>query len=161
MEAKINLKSRLPSRHVTEGPERAPHRSYCYAMGLTDEQTHQPLVGVASCCNEAAPCDVAEVFKRTPSIADLKPGGRFVAKDLFEARDVPLLMKTLLDNGFLHGECLTVTGCSMAENLYRGSRRRRRVARQSHRSRRTDRSLARWRDDLHQRGRRKFRRTIK
>jgi dihydroxyacid dehydratase/phosphogluconate dehydratase len=119
MEAKINLKSRLPSRHVTEGPERAPHRSYCYAMGLTDEQTHQPLVGVASCCNEAAPCDVAEVFKRTPSIADLKPGGRFVAKDLFEARDVPLLMKTLLDNGFLHGECLTVTGCSMAENLYR------------------------------------------
>jgi dihydroxy-acid dehydratase len=361
MEAKANLKSRLPSRHVTEGAERAPHRSYYYAMGLTDEQIHQPFVGVASCWNEAAPCnialmrqaqavkkgvaaaggtprefctitvtdgiamghdgmrsslpsreviadsveltvrghsydalvglagcdkslpgmmmamcrlnipsifiyggsilpgtfkgkpvtvqdvfeavgqhsvgemsdddlhtleqnacpsagacgaqftantmatvaeaiglalpysagapapyesrdkfctaageqvldlvklnvrprmivtrkslenaaavvaasggstnaalhlpaiahecgilfdlfDVAEVFKRTPYIADLKPGGRFVAKDLFEAGGIPLLMKTLLDNGFLHGECLTVTGCSMAENLHR------------------------------------------
>jgi dihydroxy-acid dehydratase len=361
MDAKTNLKSRLPSRHVTEGPERAPHRSYYYAMGLTDQQIHQPFVGVASCWNEAAPCnialmrqaqavkkgvvaaggtprefctitvtdgiamghdgmrsslpsreviadsveltvrghsydalvglagcdkslpgmmmamcrlnvpsifiyggsilpgtfkgrpvtiqdvfeavgkhsvgqmsdddlqtleqnacpsagacgaqftantmatvaeaiglalpysagapapyefrdkfcmaageqvldlvrlnlrprmivtrkslenaaavvaasggstnaalhlpaiahecgisfdlfDVAEVFKRTPYIADLKPGGRFVAKDLFESGGIPLLMKTLLDNGFLHGECLTVTGCSMAENLER------------------------------------------
>jgi dihydroxy-acid dehydratase len=59
MEVKINLKSRLPSRHVTEGPERAPHRSYYYAMGLTDEQIHQPFVGVASCWNEAAPCNIA------------------------------------------------------------------------------------------------------
>jgi dihydroxy-acid dehydratase len=361
MEAKINLKSRLPSRHVTEGPARAPHRSYYHAMGLTDEQIHQPFIGVASCWNEAAPCnialmrqaqavkkgvaaaggtprefctitvtdgiamghdgmrsslpsreviadsveltvrghgydalvgiagcdkslpgmmmamcrlnvpsifiyggsilpgtfkgrpvtvqdvfeavgkhsvgqmsdddlqtleqhacpsagacgaqftantmatvaeaiglalpysagapavyesrdrfctvageqvldlvklnvrprmivtrkslenaaavvaasggstnaalhlpaiahecgiafdlfDVAETFKKTPYIADLKPGGRFVAKDLFDAGGIPLLMKTLLDNGFLHGECLTVTGCSMAENLHR------------------------------------------
>ena len=55
---KIN-KSNLPSRHVTEGPERAPHRSYLYAMGLTDEQIHQPLVGVATCWNEAAPCNIA------------------------------------------------------------------------------------------------------
>jgi dihydroxy-acid dehydratase len=59
MEAKTSLKSRLPSRHVTEGPERAPHRSYYYAMGLTDEQIHQPFVGVASCWNEAAPCNIA------------------------------------------------------------------------------------------------------
>jgi dihydroxy-acid dehydratase len=361
MEAKTNLKNRLPSRHVTEGPERAPHRSYYYAMGLTDEQIHQPFVGVASCWNEAAPCnialmrqaqavkkgvaaaggtprefctitvtdgiamghdgmrsslpsreviadsveltmrghgydalvgiagcdkslpgmmmamcrlnvpsifiyggsilpgtykgkavtvqdvfeavgkhsvgqmsddeletleqhacpsagacgaqftantmatvseaiglalpysagapapyefrdkfcttageqvlelvklnlrprmivtrkalenaaavvaasggstnaalhlpaiahecgiafdlfDVAEVFKRTPYIADLKPAGRFVAKDLFEAGGVPMLMKTLLDSGFMHGDCMTVTGCTMAENLKR------------------------------------------
>src|SRR5580704_14265784 len=359
MDAKINLKDRLPSRHVTEGPERAPHRSYYYAMGLTTEQIHQPFVGVATCWNEAAPCnialmrqaqavkkgvasaggtprefctitvtdgiamghegmksslpsreaiadsveltirghsydalvgvagcdkslpgmmmamcrlnvpsifiyggsilpgtfkgkpvtvqdvfeavgkhsvgqmsdsdleileqnacpsagacgaqftantmatvseaiglalpysagapapyelrdkfcmtageqvidlvkqnlrprdivtrkalenaaavvaasggstnaalhlpaiahecgivfdlfDVAEVFKRTPYIADLKPSGRFVAKDLFEAGGVPLLMKTLLDHGFMHGDCITVTGRSMAENL--------------------------------------------
>jgi dihydroxy-acid dehydratase len=359
MDAKTSLKSRLPSRHVTEGPERAPHRSYYYAMGLTTEQIHQPFVGVASCWNEAAPCnislmrqaqaakkgvasaggtarefctitvtdgiamghegmksslpsreviadsveltirghgydaliglagcdkslpgmmmamcrlnvpsifiyggsilpgtfkgkpvtvqdvfeavgkhsvgemsdddletleqvacpsagacgaqftantmatvseaiglalpysagapapyefrdrfcmiageqvmeliksnlrpraivtrkalenaaavvaasggstnaalhlpaiahecgitfdlfDVAEVFKRTPYIADLKPGGRYVAKDLFEAGGVPLLMKTLLDHGFLHGECMTVTGRSVAENM--------------------------------------------
>jgi dihydroxy-acid dehydratase len=361
MDAKTSLKSRLPSRHVTEGPERAPHRSYYYAMGLTTEQIHQPFVGVASCWNEAAPCnislmrqaqaakkgvvaaggtarefctitvtdgiamghegmksslpsreviadsveltvrghgydalvglagcdkslpgmmmamcrlnvpsifiyggsilpgtfkgkpvtvqdvfeavgkhsvgqmsdddletleqvacpsagacgaqftantmatvseaiglalpysagapapyefrdkfcmvsgeqvmeliksnlrpraivtrkalenaaavvaasggstnaalhlpaiahecgitfdlfDVAEVFKRTPYIADLKPGGRYVAKDLFEAGGVPLLMKTLLDHGFLHGECMTVTGRTMAENMKR------------------------------------------
>ncbi|MFO0347237.1 MAG: dihydroxy-acid dehydratase, partial [Labrys sp. (in: a-proteobacteria)] len=52
-------KSKLPSRHVTEGPARAPHRSYYYAMGLTTEQIHQPLVGVASCWNEAAPCNIA------------------------------------------------------------------------------------------------------
>jgi len=61
--------------------------------------------------------DVAEIFKKTPYIADLKPGGRYVAKDMFEAGGIPLLMKTLLDNGFLHGECLTVTGRTMAENL--------------------------------------------
>ncbi|HTK13348.1 MAG TPA: dihydroxy-acid dehydratase [Xanthobacteraceae bacterium] len=59
MDAKTNLKSRLPSRHVTEGPERAPHRSYYYAMGLTRGQIHQPFVGVASCWNEAAPCNIA------------------------------------------------------------------------------------------------------
>jgi dihydroxy-acid dehydratase len=59
MDAKINLKAKLPSRHVTEGPERAPHRSYYYAMGLTREQIHQPFIGVASCWNEAAPCNIA------------------------------------------------------------------------------------------------------
>src|SRR5215510_12884268 len=59
MDTKANIKNRLPSRHVTEGPERAPHRSYLYAMGLTTEQIHQPFVGVASCWNEAAPCNIA------------------------------------------------------------------------------------------------------
>ncbi len=59
MDAKNNFKSHLPSRHVTEGPERAPHRSYYYAMGLTAEQIHQPFVGVATCWNEAAPCNIA------------------------------------------------------------------------------------------------------
>ncbi len=52
-------KSKLPSRHVTEGPTRAPHRSYYYAMGLTEEQIHRPFVGVVSCWNEAAPCNIA------------------------------------------------------------------------------------------------------
>jgi dihydroxy-acid dehydratase len=61
--------------------------------------------------------DVAEIFKRTPYIADLKPGGRYVAKDMFEAGGIPLLMKTLLDEGFLHGDCMTVTGKTIAENL--------------------------------------------
>jgi len=51
-------KSRLPSRHVTEGPERAPHRSYLYAMGVTEAGIHAPLVGVATTWNEAAPCNI-------------------------------------------------------------------------------------------------------
>jgi dihydroxy-acid dehydratase len=61
--------------------------------------------------------DVAEIFKRTPYIADLKPGGRYVAKDLFEAGGIPLVMKTLLDHGYLHGDCMTVTGKTIAQNM--------------------------------------------
>jgi len=52
-------RSKLPSRHVTEGPARAPHRSYYYAMGMTEEEIAQPLIGVATCWNEAAPCNIA------------------------------------------------------------------------------------------------------
>ena len=52
-------KSKLPSRHVTQGPARAPHRSYYYAMGLTEDEIAQPFVGVATCWNEAAPCNIA------------------------------------------------------------------------------------------------------
>src|SRR5574339_1102262 len=59
MEAKTNLKSKLPSRHATELPDRAPHRAFYYAMGLTTAQIHQPFVGVATCWNEAAPCNIA------------------------------------------------------------------------------------------------------
>src|SRR5271154_5432460 len=49
----------LPSRHVKQGPARAPHRSYYYAMGLTEEEIAQPFVGVATSWNEAAPCNIA------------------------------------------------------------------------------------------------------
>src|SRR5210317_1929869 len=52
-------KAKLPSRHVTVGPDRAPHRSYYYAMGLSEEEIAQPFVGVATCWNEAAPCNIA------------------------------------------------------------------------------------------------------
>lgn len=61
--------------------------------------------------------DVAAIFEKTPYIADLKPGGKYVAKDMFEAGGIPLLMKTLLDHGYLHGDCLTVTGRTLAENM--------------------------------------------
>ena len=61
--------------------------------------------------------DVAEIFKRTPYIADLKPGGRYVARDLYEAGGVSVIVKALLDGGFLHGDCMTVTGKTLAENL--------------------------------------------
>src|SRR5258708_25703892 len=52
-------KAKMPSRHTTVGPERAPHRSYLYAMGLNEKQIAQPIVGVATCWNEAAPCNIA------------------------------------------------------------------------------------------------------
>ncbi len=54
-----NKKEKLPSRHTTVGPERAPHRSYLYAMGVTEEEVYQPLVGVATTWNEAAPCNIS------------------------------------------------------------------------------------------------------
>src|SRR5205823_1095 len=83
--------------------------------GSTNAALHLPAIA-HECGLTFDLFDVAEVFKRTPYVADLKPSGRYVAKDLFEAGGVPLLMKTLLDHGFLHGECLTVTGRSLAEN---------------------------------------------
>ena len=61
--------------------------------------------------------DVAKIFKRTPYLADLKPGGKYVAKDMWEAGGVPMLLKTLYDGGYIHGDCITVTGKSMKENL--------------------------------------------
>ena len=61
--------------------------------------------------------DVAEIFKTTPYIADLKPGGKYVAKDMHEAGGIYMLMKTLHAEGLLHGDCLTVTGKTLAENI--------------------------------------------
>ncbi|MBH43470.1 MAG: dihydroxy-acid dehydratase [Rickettsiales bacterium] len=61
--------------------------------------------------------DVAKIFKNTPYIADLKPGGKYLAKDLYEIGGVPILMKALLEGGYLHEDCLTVTGKTIGENL--------------------------------------------
>jgi dihydroxy-acid dehydratase len=61
--------------------------------------------------------DVAEIFKSTPYMADLKPGGQFVAKDMYEAGGIYMLMKSLLSEGLLHGDCLTVTGKTLGENI--------------------------------------------
>ena len=61
--------------------------------------------------------DVAKIFKKTPYLADLKPGGKYVAKDMWEAGGVPMLLKTLYEGGFIHGDCMTVTGRKMKENL--------------------------------------------
>jgi dihydroxy-acid dehydratase len=84
--------------------------------GSTNAALHLPAIA-----NEAGISfdlfDVAEIFKRTPYLASLKPGGSFVAKDMWEAGGVPMLMRTLLDGGFLHGDCMTATGKTVAENL--------------------------------------------
>jgi dihydroxy-acid dehydratase len=84
--------------------------------GSTNAALHLPAIA-HECGIKFDIFDVAEILKKTPYIADLKPSGRYVAKDMFEAGGVPLLMKTLLDHGYLHGDCLTVTGRTIAENL--------------------------------------------
>jgi dihydroxy-acid dehydratase len=84
--------------------------------GSTNGALHLPAIA-HECGIKFDLFDVAEIFKRTPYIADLKPGGKYVAKDMFEVGGIPLMMKTLLDHGFLHGDCLTVTGRTIAENL--------------------------------------------
>ncbi len=84
--------------------------------GSTNAALHLPAIA-HECGIEFDLFDVAEVFKRTPYIADLKPGGKYVAKDMFEVGGIPLLMKTLLDHGYLHGDCITVTGRTIAENM--------------------------------------------
>src|SRR6202521_4601810 len=84
--------------------------------GSTNAALHLPAIA-HECGIEHDLFDVAAILKKTPYIADLKPGGRYVAKDMFEAGGVPLLMKTLLDHGYMHGDCLTVTGRTMAENM--------------------------------------------
>ena len=84
--------------------------------GSTNGALHLPAI--AHECGIAFDLhDVAAIFRDTPYIADLKPAGRYVMKDLAEAGGVPLLMKALLDGGYLHGDCITVTGRTIAENL--------------------------------------------
>src|SRR4026209_761827 len=84
--------------------------------GSTNAALHLPAIA-HECGIKFDLFDVAEILKKTPYIADLKPGGRYVAKDMFEVGGIPLLMKTLLDHGYLHGDCLPVTGRTIAENL--------------------------------------------
>ena len=84
--------------------------------GSTNAALHLPAIA-NECGIDFDLFAVAEVLKRTPYIADLKPSGRYVAKDMFEAGGVPLLMKTLLDHGYLHGDCMTVTGRTIKENM--------------------------------------------
>jgi len=84
--------------------------------GSTNGALHLPAIA-HECGIDFDLFDVAEIFERTPYMADLKPGGKYVAKDMFEAGGIPLLMKTMLEHGYLHGDCMTVTGRTIAENM--------------------------------------------
>ncbi len=84
--------------------------------GSTNAGLHLPAIA-HECGIDFDLLDVAEIFKKTPYIADLKPGGKYVAKDVYEAGGIQIVLKTLYEGGYIHGECMTVTGKTMAENL--------------------------------------------
>jgi dihydroxy-acid dehydratase len=84
--------------------------------GSTNAALHLPAMA-HECGISFTLRDFAEIAQRTPHIADLKPGGRFVAKDMGEAGGMPMLLKTLLEGGYIHGDCMTVTGKTIAENV--------------------------------------------
>jgi len=84
--------------------------------GSTNAGLHLPAIA-HECGIEFSLDDVCKVFRETPYIADLKPGGQYVAKDLWEVGGVPVLMRALLDGGYLNGDCMTVSGRTIAENL--------------------------------------------
>ncbi|WP_211260783.1 dihydroxy-acid dehydratase [Amycolatopsis jejuensis] len=92
----------------------------CAVVAATGGSTNVPL-HLPAIANEAGIRfdldDVAAVLARTPLIADLKPGGRFLAKDVFQIGGAPVILKALLDGGHLHGDCLTVTGRTLADEL--------------------------------------------
>ncbi|MBR1211856.1 dihydroxy-acid dehydratase [Bradyrhizobium sp. JYMT SZCCT0180] len=123
MDARSNIKDRLPSCHVTAGPARAQAYAAVVAasFGAGNAAPHLPVV--ADQCSvhfdsiDLAEIFAGEIFKKTPCAAGLQPSGRYVAKDIQEIGSISLLMKTLLDNGHLRGNCLTATGRTIAENL--------------------------------------------
>lgn len=84
--------------------------------GSTNAALHLPAMA-NECGIDFDLHDVGEIFKKTPYIADLKPGGKYVAKDLYEAGGVQIIIKELYDNGYIHGDCMTVNGKTIAENL--------------------------------------------
>ena len=84
--------------------------------GSTNAGLHLPAIA-HECGIDFNLFDVTDIFRSTPYIADLKPGGKYVAKDLFEVGGISIVLKTLLEHGYLHGDCLTVTGKTLAEDL--------------------------------------------
>lgn len=84
--------------------------------GSTNAFLHLPAIA-AECGIKFTIHDIDRVSRRTPLIADLKPGGKYLAEDVHNVGGIPVIMKALLDGGLLHGDCITVTGKTMAENL--------------------------------------------
>jgi dihydroxy-acid dehydratase len=84
--------------------------------GSTNAGLHLPAMA-HECGIDFDLMEVAAIFKKTPYIADLKPGGKYVAKDVYDIGGVPQVMRALLDGGYLHEDCLTVTGKTIKQNL--------------------------------------------
>ncbi len=84
--------------------------------GSTNAGLHLPAIA-HECGIDFDLDDVCKIFRKTPYIADLMPGGKYTATDLYRVGGIPVVMKELLDAGYLHGDCLTVTGKTIAQNL--------------------------------------------
>ncbi len=84
--------------------------------GSTNAVLHLPAIA-NECGIDFDIFEIGKIFKKTPYITDMKPGGKYVAKDLYDAGCVQMVLKILLEAGFIHGDCMTVTGKTMAENL--------------------------------------------
>jgi dihydroxy-acid dehydratase len=84
--------------------------------GSTNGALHLPAMA-NECGIDFTLFDVAEIFKSTPYMADLKPGGQYVAKDMHDAGGIYMLMKSLAQTGLLHLDCMTVTGKTLGENI--------------------------------------------
>ena len=111
------LKSRIRPRDIVTRKALENAAAVVAASGgSTNAALHLPAIA-NECGIDFDLFDVAEIFEKTPYIADLKPGGKYVAKDMFEAGGIPQLMKALLEGGYMHGDCMTVTGRTMAENM--------------------------------------------
>ena len=83
--------------------------------GSTNAGLHLPAIA-HECGIDFDLHDVCDIFRDTPYIADLKPGGKYVAKDLFEIGGVPIVIKALIEGGYIHTDCITVTGKTIGEN---------------------------------------------
>ena len=104
-----------PRQIVTRKALENAARVVAASGGSTNAGLHLPAIA-HECGIDFDLHDVCDIFKDTPYIADLKPGGKYVAKDMFEAGGVPLLIKALIEGGYIHGDEMTVTGESIGAN---------------------------------------------
>lgn len=88
----------------------------CATGGSTNAALHLPAIAHEAGIRFHLD-DVAEIFARTPLIADLKPGGRFLARDVYYIGGAAVILRTLLEQGLLHGDALTFTGRTLAEEV--------------------------------------------
>ena len=105
-----------PRKIVTRSALENAARVVAATGGSTNAGLHLPAIG-HECGIDFDLHEVTRVFRETPYIADLKPAGKYVAKDLFEVGGVQVVMKALLEGGFLDGDCLSVTGNSIGDEL--------------------------------------------
>lgn len=106
----------LPSQIITKRSLENAVAIGAATGGSTNIALHLPAIA-AELGLELTLEEIHEISLRTPTLADLRPGGRYVMLDLHRVGGVPVVLKAMLDAGVLHGDCMTITGRTMAENL--------------------------------------------